>query len=49
MIMSDQKSTTQRMQQLKIYPFGSHASGTATLDSDIDLCVIALLGGMRKL
>ena len=40
---------TQSIQPLKIYLFGSHASGTATQDSDIDLCVIAPLGDMRKI
>ena len=40
---------TQSVNPRKIYLFGSHASDTATQDSDIDLCVIAPLGGMRKI
>ena len=42
------RAITQSMQPLKIYLFGSHANGIATQDSDIDLCVIASLGSMRR-
>ena len=37
------------MQPQKIYLFGSHAAGSATQDSDIDLCVVTSLHGMRKI
>ncbi|NMC32292.1 MAG: nucleotidyltransferase domain-containing protein [Veillonellaceae bacterium] len=37
------------IQTQKIYLFGSHAAESATQDSDIDLCVIASLQGMRKI
>ena len=43
------RAITMSMHPLKIYLFGSHATGTATTDSDIDLCVVAPLGGMRKI
>ena len=33
----------------KIFLFGSHAAGSATQDSDIDLCVVTSLQGMRKI
>ena len=32
-----------------IYLFGSHANGMASQESDIDLCVVASLGEMRKI
>ncbi len=37
------------IQPQKIYLFGSHAAGSATQDSDIDLCVVTSLQGMRKI
>ena len=37
------------MQPQIIYLFGSQAAGSATSDSDIDLCVVAPLYGMRKI
>ncbi len=43
------RAIAQSMQPQKIYLFGSHANDTATLDSDIDLCVVAELGNMRKI
>ncbi len=33
----------------KIFLFGSYANGKASSDSDLDLCVIADLGGKRKI
>ncbi len=33
----------------KVFLFGSYAFGTPTSDSDLDLCIIADLGGKRKL
>jgi len=33
----------------KIYLFGSYADGTFTEDSDLDLCIITSLEGLRKL
>ena len=43
------RAINQSMQPHKIYLFGSQASGSATPDSDIDLCVVTALGGMRKI
>ena len=37
------------VQPQKIFLFGSHAAGSATQDSDIDLCVVTSLQGMRKI
>ena len=37
------------IQPQKIYLFGSHAAGSATPGSDIDLCVVTSLHGMRKI
>lgn len=37
------------IQPSKIYLFGSQAAESATSDSDIDLCVVASLQGMRKI
>ena len=37
------------IQPQKIYLFGSHAAGSATQDSDIDLCVVTSPQGMRKI
>ncbi len=33
----------------KIFLFGSYATGTPTISSDIDLCIISKLGSRRKL
>lgn len=33
----------------KIYLFGSYADNTYTDDSDLDLCIVASLAGLRKI
>ena len=43
------RAIKQSMQPFRIYLFGSQSTGSATADSDIDLCVVAPLQGMRKI